>query len=257
VELIPVLDVRQGRAVRAGGGDRSRYPPLASVLAYGSDPRDLARACREGLAADQLYVADLDAIAGYGTDVRPAAALVETLARDGTRVWIDAGAGQPEACRQLLEAGAARVVVGLETLPDLASLGRLPERLGPDALAFSLDLKDGRPLARSPDLTEMGPRTLARAALAAGYRAIIVLDLDRVGSRKGPGLDLLGEERRRAAGTRWVSGGGVRGAADLRALAAAGWDACLVGSALHDGSIGDAELRAAAGCERLSSSTRP
>ncbi|HEY7460337.1 MAG TPA: HisA/HisF-related TIM barrel protein [Gemmatimonadota bacterium] len=248
MRLIPVLDVRGGVAVRAAGGDRSRYPPLASVLAPGCDPRDLARACRERLGTDFLYVADLDAIAGRGADVSGAAALVERLAGDGARVWIDAGAGDVAAAEALLLAGASRVVVALETLPGLEALHALPDRLGPDGLAFGLDLKGGRPLARAGELSAMQPEGIARAALSAGYGAIIALDLERVGGGSGPAVGLLAGVRREATGCTWVAGGGVRDAADLRALGEAGWQACLVGTALHAGRVGAADVRALAGC---------
>lgn len=248
MRLIPVLDVRGGMAVRAAGGDRSRYPPLASKLAPGCDPCDLARACRERLGTDLLYVADLDSIAARGADVRDSAALVERLAREGARVWIDAGAGAAAAAAALLSAGASRVVVALETLPGPEALCYLPDRLGPDGLAFGLDLKGAQPLARAGELSAMQPDDIARAALSAGYAVIIVLDLERVGSGSGPAVRLLAEVRREAAtACTWVAGGGVRDAADLWALAEAGWQACLVGTALHAGRVGAVDVRALAG----------
>jgi phosphoribosylformimino-5-aminoimidazole carboxamide ribotide isomerase len=244
VRLIPVLDVRGGVAVRAVGGDRSRYPLLASALAPGCDPGDLARACRERLGAHLVYVADLDAIAARGADVRNAAGLVERLARDGARVWIDAGAGDVASAAALLSAGASRVVVALETLPGPEALRALPDRLGSDGLAFGLDLRGGRPLARADELSAMQPDDIARAALIAGYAVIIALDLDRVGSESGPAVELLAEVRREAPGCTWVAGGGVRDVADLRALAEAGWQGCLVGTALHAGHVGAADFGA-------------
>ncbi len=246
MELIPVLDVRRGRAVRAGGGDRARYPPLASVLAPGSDPRELARACRERLGTGLLYVADLDAIESAGAELVETAALVRRLAGDGARVWIDAGTSDDAGCTTLLGAGAGRVVVGLETLREPAAVAFLPRRFGAERLAFSLDLRGGRPLAPALRPAALEAGDVVRTTLAAGFSTLIVLDLDRVGSRCGPGLDLLALERREAPESRWVAGGGVRDGGDLRALAQAGWDACLVGTAIHEGRVGLEDLSALA-----------
>jgi len=45
-------------------------------------------------------------------------------------------------------------------------------------------------------------------------------------------------------------GGGVRGAEDLRSVAASGCDAVLVASALHDGRLTAADLAAVGGLSR-------
>jgi phosphoribosylformimino-5-aminoimidazole carboxamide ribotide isomerase len=239
VKVIPVLDLRRGSAVWAVGGDRARYRPLSSVLASGCDPLDLARACRIRLAAELLYLADLDAI--EGAELGSVADLVRRLVEDGARVWVDVGASDESGCTSLLEAGAARVVVGLETLRDPAALASLPRRLGADRLVFSLDLRQGRPLAPAlrtqPADRFSSAAGIAEAALAGGFSTLVVLDLDRVGSAGGPDVRLMENERRRSAGVTWIAGGGVRDAADLRALADAGWDGCLVGTAIHQGRV--------------------
>lgn len=71
---------------------------------------------------------------------------------------------------------------------------------------------------------------------------IIALDLARVGMNSGPPIDLMRELRRALPGVELVAGGGVRDAADLQALADAGADAALVGSALHLGPVGQGSV---------------
>jgi phosphoribosylformimino-5-aminoimidazole carboxamide ribotide isomerase len=251
VKVIPVLDVRRGSAVHAAGGDRALYRPLGSILASGCDPLTLARACRQRLGADSLYLADLDAIESGGVAIAPSARLVRRLAENGVRVWIDAGTNDEIGCAALLDAGADQVVVGLETLRDPAALGSLPRNLDAGRLALSLDLRGGRPLApalRAPlascvpavniaDPPASTVSEIVQAALAGGFSTLIALDLDRVGSGTGPDFRLLESERRRAPGVGWIAGGGVRDPADLRALAEAGWVGCLVGTAIHEGRV--------------------
>jgi phosphoribosylformimino-5-aminoimidazole carboxamide ribotide isomerase len=71
----------------------------------------------------------------------------------------------------------------------------------------------------------------------AGIRAFIVLDLARVGSGEGPRLDMARILRRALPDAELVIGGGVRHHADLVALEAEGFQAALVGTALHQGRI--------------------
>ena len=71
-----------------------------------------------------------------------------------------------------------------------------------------------------------------------------MLDLARVGSGEGPDVALLRELHARFPDVELLAGGGVRHAADLRALAAAGTSGALVATALHGGAIEAGELRA-------------
>jgi phosphoribosylformimino-5-aminoimidazole carboxamide ribotide isomerase len=234
MRVIPVIDLKGVAAVHAVRGQRERYRPLRSGLAAGSDPLRVARAFREELGLDELYVADLDAIAGRPPHRDALAALAQEA-----RVMVDAGVTDLAAARTLLELGVARVVIGTETLADEAVL----ERLADLPLVLSLDLRGGRVLSPVPELARLGPsEALARLA-SSGVREVIVLDLARVGSGAGPQVELVGELCSRFPELELLAGGGVRDLADLRALADCGAAGALVASALHGGAIGAEELR--------------
>jgi phosphoribosylformimino-5-aminoimidazole carboxamide ribotide isomerase len=237
--VIPVIDLKCGVAVHAVRGDRERYRPLRSRIAEGSDPVLISRAARERFGLDEVYVADLDAIGGGpgSSDV------VAALAREG-RVMVDAGAVTATDVARLLELGVARVVIGTESLPGAEAFRRLRAELPDAPLVLSLDLRRGRLLSPDPDLGGIAAvDALARLA-EAGAREAIVLDLMRVGSGEGPDVTLLGELHARFPDVELLAGGGVRNAADLRALAGAGSSGALLATALHDGAIGAEELHA-------------
>jgi len=86
---------------------------------------------------------------------------------------------------------------------------------------------------------------LAAAAAEAGASAVIVLDLARVGMRRGVDVDLLRRIRAAVPKAELVVAGGVRGLSDLAAAAAAGCDAALVATALYDGRILAADIASA------------
>jgi len=220
--------------VLARGGRREAYAPVCSQLVDGgaaSDPVVLARAYRDVLGCDEWYVADLDALAGGAVQ----RALFGTLAGLRGRLLVDAAVTTPERARELLADGAARVVVSLESLPSFDALGLIAGAVGPGRTAFSLDLRDGAPLAEAR--LSGTPLELARAAVTAGAGAIIVLDLARVGSGRGVDSGLLEALRHAFPQVELLAGGGIGAPRDLERLADAGLDGALVATALHDGGI--------------------
>jgi HisA/HisF family protein len=220
VRVVGVIDLMAGAAVHAVRGERERYRPLG-------DPLAIARR----FGREELYVADLDAIAGSGAND----AVIAALAREA-RVMVDAGVSEPEAAQALLDLGADRVVVGTETLAYGDAFARLPDAV------LSVDLRDGRVLSRDPGLAGL-PALDALARLHhAALREAIVLDLARVGTGSGPDVALIAELHAAFPAVELLAGGGVRDADDLRALEAAGAAGALVATALHGGVIGPHEL---------------
>jgi phosphoribosylformimino-5-aminoimidazole carboxamide ribotide isomerase len=228
MRVIGVIDLKDGVAVHAVRGERQRYRPVRSALVEGADPVAVARALRDRLGLRELYVADLDAIAGgrgHDKTLRELAAEADLM--------VDAGAGDAAGVERVLSLGAARAIVGTETLADAATFAELPL----DRLVLSLDMRAGRVLARDPELAALGPGEALARLTRAGLREAIVLDLARVGSGEGPDVGLVGELHGRFGQVALLAGGGVRDAADLRALAQAGAAGALVATALHTGAI--------------------
>lgn len=239
--MIPVLDLRSGRAVHARGGRRALYRDVESVLYRGGDPLGLALACRDALGLVELYCADLDAIGGGPPDLL----FLRRAADEGLRVWSDAGLRDASRVGALRAAGVHSLIAATETLQGPGQLGEILDAAGPDSLVFGLDLKGGRPtLAPGSRWGTEDPALLLGAALSLGVRRVLILDSARIGTGGGVGaVTLVRDLLRRAPGTEVTVGGGVSGVSDLRSLAEFGVAAVLVGSALHDGRIGRAELR--------------
>jgi phosphoribosylformimino-5-aminoimidazole carboxamide ribotide isomerase len=221
MRVVPVIDLKGGMAVHAVRGERERYRPLG-------DPLSLARRFR----LEELYVADLDAIAGAADND----AVIGALAREA-RVMVDAGLSEPKRAHALLKLGVHRVVVGTETLADADAL----DRLLPEAV-LSVDLREGRTLSPDPQLAGLPALDAVALLHRPGLREVIVLDLARVGSGMGPDVAAIAEIRAAFPELELLAGGGVRDAGDLRALARAGAAGALVATALHRGVIGPREL---------------
>jgi phosphoribosylformimino-5-aminoimidazole carboxamide ribotide isomerase len=226
--IIPVLDLKAGQAVHAVRGERERYVPVQGVLGSGGDAVALASAFRDRLGCRACYVADLDAITGAGDN----RGLLRDLAALGMALWVDAGVSEAGAARELAALGAARIIVGSESLRSIEQLAELAARFPPDDLVLSVDVRDG--VLRAPAGVDT-PAELVAYATRAGIARVILLDLARVGAAAGPPLDLLAMLGPRFPGLAFYAGGGVRDRADLDALANAGAAGALVATALHRG----------------------
>ena len=131
------------------------------------------------------------------------------------------------------------MIVGLETLPSFDVLSDICATVGSERVAFSLDLRDGRPiLAReTPADRARSPEEIANLAVASGVGTLIVIDLARVGTGRGLDVDLLSRIHSASPRATLVAGGGIRGWNDLVQVSKAGCSAALVATALHDGRI--------------------
>jgi phosphoribosylformimino-5-aminoimidazole carboxamide ribotide isomerase len=247
--IIPVLDLKGGRAVHAVGGHRDHYRAVQSVLHPASDPIGLARVFRAALGLHTLYLADLDAIMGSDRAVT----LYSELIAAGVRLWLDAGVSDAHSADTLfaLDSTALTIVAGLETLRGPRELAEIVKRVGSANVIFSLDLFDGKPMTTAPEAwASADPMALANEAIAVGVRQILLLELSRVGTRRGPGTEeLMIQIRDSDPDVRLYLGGGISRIEEVVELKQAGAAGVLIGSALHDGRIGARELARLAAAE--------
>jgi HisA/HisF family protein len=224
MRIVPVIDIKGGVVVHARRGQRNDYAPLCSPLVDGCEPVAAARALCGLCRTNTLYVADLDALAGEPVNEAALAALASVA-----EPWVDAGATTAEEAAALRRAGAARNVVGTE------SLGPGVEIASP--VVLSVDLRDGCLISREPVLAGREPAAVVPLARALGVSELLVIDLARVGSGAGPPLEAVAELAAALPGVAIYAGGGVRDEADLLALESAGAAGALVATALHEGRI--------------------
>jgi phosphoribosylformimino-5-aminoimidazole carboxamide ribotide isomerase len=236
--IIPVLDVMNGIVVRAIGGRRDEYRPVVSKLTASTDPVEVAKALLDAIGAGELYVADLDAITG-GAAVSPSVARL--LDGIGVPVWVDVGINRERPASALPDSERCRPVVGTETGATPEQLSDVIRGAGSRPVAVSIDLKAERLLGNWSAWGaehERGAFSVARTAVRLGAKALIVLDLARVGTGTGAGTDgLLRVFRDVFPDVDLIAGGGVRSWEDVERLGATGATGVLVASALHDGML--------------------
>ena len=229
MDIVPVIDLKGGAVVRARGGTRHLYAPIATPLARTSRPQDVVAGFRTLFPFQKIYIADLDAISGAGDHDAIIAELESAFPE--IEFWVDSGIATEAAAATWLQRHRGALVIGSESLFDLATSPRfnLPRRI------LSLDF-------RGDDF--LGPPRLAADASLWPAR-VIVMTLAKIGAGQGPDFDRLAALRALVPGDKELyAAGGVRDADDLHRLEAAGIRGALVASALHDGKITASDLQA-------------
>ncbi|MCL4367874.1 MAG: HisA/HisF-related TIM barrel protein, partial [Actinobacteria bacterium] len=192
MDVIPVLDLMKGQVVHGVQGDRERYRPIESVLTPSSAPLAVARALQQETDCGAFYVADLDAIQGVGDHDDVVRTLTDQLGAD---LWVDAGIADAAAATRIIDAGAARAIVGSETLPSLEALREIRDALLPGQLLLSVDVGVDGVLSRCPALRGLAPQAALDALSGEGLSQVILLTLDQVGTGRGPDWSVLAAAR--------------------------------------------------------------
>jgi len=228
MEIIPVIDLKGGIVVHARMGRRELYRPIQTPLARTSDLVDVVRGVMSIYSFQTLYIADLDAIAGHGNN--DGTILQVKQAFPQVTLWLDNGIADVDTATEWLQQGLGHLVLGSETQADTAIVCRFSED---PRVVLSLDFREGE---------FQGPQTLLTQA-HYWPQQVIVMTLDRVGSQLGPDLERLHTIKAIAEARAIYAAGGIRDAADLRAIANAGIAGALVASSLHDGRITSAAIQ--------------
>jgi len=233
--VIPVLDVKGGVVVHAKMGLRSSYKPLTSPVYSTCNPSELGlKLLRDGFKV--VYVADLDSIMGGS----PSIDVLSSLRRLGLSIVADLGVDSDYKLELAIK-HADCVVVATESTPSLEFLSQSLSAIGVERAMLSLDVKGGLVVSRCRELSNASLEEAASKAEELGFRSVLLIDFDRIGSYSGPNLDGIKLLLKR--GFEVYCGGGVRDIADLEVLRSLGVRGVLVASALYFGRISVKELR--------------
>ena len=227
MEVIPVLDLKEGVVVHARMGRRDQYRPIETPLASTSNPVDVARGLLAIHPFETFYIADLDAIENAGNNDAALPRLKTEL--PNLVFWVDNGVADLARANSWLDVGLGNLVLGSESQRDGALVRRLS---GDNRVILSLDYRGD---------AFLGPVALLSDA-ADWPRKIIAMTLARVGSANGPDLNRLAAIKAAAPDKLIYAAGGVRDPADLAALQHAGIEGALVASSLHNGKLTGAQL---------------
>jgi phosphoribosylformimino-5-aminoimidazole carboxamide ribotide isomerase len=229
VRLIPAIDLKAGHCVRLLHGD------FAAETRYGADPEALLEKYR-GMGADWLHVVDLDGAKDGSLGNR---GIIERLAAQRpVKVQVGGGLRNTAAVSQMLDLGAARVVIGSAAVTLVEQVRTWLDHFGPERVTLAFDVRlDGAGIPRVQThgwqrQSELSLWSAVDNFTGSQLKHVLCTDVGRDGALTGPNIDLYREAVRRHPQIEWQASGGVRDARDLHALSEAGAAAAISGKAL-------------------------
>ena len=226
LELLPAVDVADGKAVRLTQGE------AGSETDYGS-PLEAAQTWIDA-GAEWIHLVDLDAAFGRGDNRALIREVVD--ASRSVKIELSGGIRDDASLEAALEAGATRVNLGTAALENPDWTARVIERFG-DAIAVGLDVR-GTTLAARGWTQEGGDLFDVLARLEdAGCARYVVTDVTKDGTLRGPNIELLKQVMAKTNKPVVASGGisSLQDITDLRALVGEGLEGAILGKSLYAG----------------------
>ena len=227
LELLPAVDVKDGRAVRLVQGE------LSKESIYGA-PLEVALEFQSA-GAEWIHLVDLDAAFGRGDNSLILAEIVGAL---DIKVELSGGVRDDESLARAIATGCRRINLGTAALENPEWTARVIAKHG-DLIAVGLDVR-GQILAARGWTSEGGDlfETLARLD-RDGCARYVVTDVTKDGTLTGPNIELL-KSVCSATSKPVVASGGISNLsdiADLAALTSIGIEGAIVGKALYSGAF--------------------
>jgi phosphoribosylformimino-5-aminoimidazole carboxamide ribotide isomerase len=227
IEIIPAIDIREGRCVRLYQGDYDQE------TVFSDDPVEVALEW-QSLGAPRLHIVDLDgAYSGeiYNLDIIneiASAVLVPTQLGGGIR-----SLGTIE---QLLKAGIERVILGTAAVEDQGLVKQACQRFG-ESIIVGIDAREGYVSTHGwRQETQLEAVEFAQSMAKLGVRRFIYTDINRDGTLTEPNFSATAELIN-AVKMPVIASGGVSSLNHLGMLKSLGAEGAIIGKALYTGDI--------------------
>ena len=244
MDVIPAIDLLEGRCVRLYQGDYTRSQ------VFNDSPTDVARHWVDQ-GASRLHVVDLDgAKVGHPVNTKAIEAIAQAVS---VPVQVGGGLRDRLGVTQLLDIGVQRVILGTAAVENHPLVKQLCDEF-PGQIVVGIDARNGMVATHGwLETSEVAATDLAQQMSQLGAAAIIYTDIHRDGTLSGPNLEAL---RELASGISIpvIASGGVSSITDLLSLLALeplGVNGVIVGRALYTGDVSLKEAIQAVGSGRL------
>ena len=230
--IIPALDLIEGKVVRLHQGD------YAQQRDYGSEPLPRLQAYQQE-GAEVLHLVDLTG--AKDPAARQIPLLKKLLAGVSVPVQVGGGIRSRADVASLLDAGAARVVVGSTAIREPEEVKKWFREFGADAIVLALDVRIDENQRKEVAISgwqEAGGVTLEQVIedyKSVGLKHVLCTDISRDGTLTGSNVALYQEITARYPQIAFQSSGGIGSLADIAALRNTGVQGVIVGRALLEG----------------------
>lgn len=230
MDVIPAIDLLEGRCVRLYQGDYGRSQ------VFNDSPADVAKQWVEQ-GASWLHVVDLDgAKIGKVVNYKAIESILQAVS---VPIQVGGGLRDRHSVAQLLNLGVQRTILGTVAVEQPQLVADLCREF-PGKIIVGIDARNGRVATRGwLETSEVLATDLAQQMQQMGAAAIIYTDIHRDGTLSGPNLEALRELATELT-IPVIASGGVSSVTDLLSLLALeplGVTGVIVGRALYTGDI--------------------
>lgn len=232
MQIIPVLDIKDGQVVLAKSGLREQYQPVNTRLCSNPKPIAVVDAFLGVYPFHTFYIADLNAIERRGSN----ADLIEQICQHFNSLNFLVDSGKNHSLWQSRKEPHTTIspVLGTESYQQLSELNTDLIKLATWDPVLSLDYKQRK----------LSGCNWIRQRADFRPRRLIILDIDAVGTAEGFHFELL-RDIDFGNHCEVIIGGGIRTLQDIQTASTYGVNAILIASSLHDQSLGKAEIELA------------
>jgi phosphoribosylformimino-5-aminoimidazole carboxamide ribotide isomerase len=242
MEIIPAIDLKNGKCVRLYQGDYTKE------TVFSDDPVATALKWQEK-GAKWLHLVDLDGAAAG--EVCNGQSITNIVKNTNMSVELGGGIRREEVVEQLINLGVKRVILGTVAVEQIELARRIIKRFG-EAIAVGVDARDSYVTTHGwQTISTMTVIELSSMMVAVGAKRIIYTDVKRDGTLTEPNFETTAELVKRLS-IPVVASGGISSTEHIRKLAALGVAGAIIGRALYTGDIDLAEALAVTGKSRFS-----
>ncbi|MBQ7462920.1 MAG: 1-(5-phosphoribosyl)-5-[Bacteroidaceae bacterium] len=234
MELVPAIDIIEGKCVRLTKGDYD------TKKVYG-DPLEMAQKF-EDLGLRRLHVVDLDG--AKSKHVVNLAALKAITSHTSLIVDFGGGVKSDDDLERAYDAGATMVTVGSIAITDPDRYLGWLEKYGAERLILGADVRNGRVSINGwKEDSDVRLEDFLLRYMKAGTKNVLCTEISRDGTLEGPAIELYKSIMARYPECYLIASGGVGSTEDILALEAAGIPAVVFGKAYYEGHIDMKKLR--------------
>ena len=225
IEIIPAIDLIDGRCVRLTRGD------YGQKKVYDGAPVDMALRYADA-GVSRIHLVDLDgAKAGSPCNLRTLEAVASAVPCE--LEW-GGGISSPEALESVFNAGATHAIIGSIAALQPERFEEWLSRFGA-RLILGADVRDGLVAVKGwTSLSQLGVEDLVQRFLPLGLKECIVTDISRDGMLGGPSSALYQRLQEAFPALSFTVSGGISSMDDIRALDAMGLKKVIVGKAIYE-----------------------
>ena len=231
-EVIPAIDLRDGRCVQLAQGDFNRS------TVFGDDPPAMARRWAAA-GATRIHVVDLDGSKAGAPAQLPIVAQI--AAAVDLPVQLGGGIRSLADVEAAFASGIDRVILGTAALEDPEFLQTALDRFG-KRIVVGIDARDGRVAVRAwSDVSSTDALELARRVAERQPGAIVYTDISRDGMLSGPNVEAMRRMVEAVPAVPVIASGGVGKLDDVLALARTGAVGAILGTSIYTSDVDLAE----------------